>query len=330
MTSFRFLYFAFALILFFILLSTKQVMAGRCGPPINPIMDVNWQCMFPIRTGGMVEFNNGQSDPSTQTENPTCLCMKAGIPYLGISASYWEPFAIMDTVSDPWCFMPLGTKSPAGIPGKLRGNQNRKTVKSSVFAQAHYYKFPALNLLELYQDLPCNSGEKEFDLALMTEVIPTWNDEIMALMLNPEAVLFGNPATLMACVAEVTTLLAAGKNIDYLYWCMGSWGSAYPLAGSATNTDYVEANASIAAKAIYLLGRTNLLKDRAVSQCGSVYTPIWNKSHYKMHAMKPVKDGTCRPIGTSGLLWTHNKNPVFMGDNFSWMLFRKNRCCVGF
>lgn len=311
-------------------LAIKNTLAGQCGPALNPISDINWQCVFPIRTGGVAEYANGQPDPSNETEEPVCTCSIGGIPYFGISASYWEPFAIMDSVVDPWCFMPLATEMNVGSPGRLHGNFNRKAVKNSLFAQVHYYKFPAFNLLDLFQDLPCNSGETEFDVAMMSEVVPTWNDEIMALILNPEAVLFGNPATVLACTAEVASLLTTQKPIDYMYWCMGSWGSAYPLAGSTANTDYVEGNAAIAAKGLYSMARSGLLKDRAVSQCGSVYTPIWRKSHYKIQQMRPVKDAQCRTIGTSGLLWTQGKNPPFKGDNFSWMLFRKNRCCIGF
>jgi len=304
--------------------------AGKCGPPLNPIADINWQCVFPIRTGGVAEYGNGQPDVSNETDAPVCTCSIGGIPYFGVSASFWEPFAIMDSVADPWCFMPLGTEMDMGSKGRLQGNLNRKAVNASIFAQIHYYKFPAFNLLEMFQDLPCNNNEMEFDLAVMSEVIPTWNDEIMALLLNPEAVLFGNPATILACTAEVASILVTKKPLDFMFWCMGSWGSAYPIAGSSSNTDYVAGNAGIAAKGIYMMGRNGLLKDRAVSQCGSVYTPIWRKSHYKMHQMRPVKDSQCRTIGESGLLWTHGKNPPFAGDNFSWMLFRQNRCCIGF
>jgi len=311
------------------LLVINNAKAGTCGPLLDPINDINWQCVFPIRTGGVVEYSNGQPDPSEETQDPLCSCQIGGIPYFGISASYWEPFAIMDSVKDPYCFMPLATEMSVGSAGRGQGNLTQKQGVKSVFAQVHYYKFPAFNLLELFQDLPCNSGETEFDVAMMTEVIPTWNDQIMALIMNPEAVLFGNPATILACTAEVARLLVSGKPIDYMYWCMGSWGSAYPLAGTTTNASYIEANAAITAKGLYSMARTGLLLDRAVSQCGSVYTPIWRKSHYKMQQMRPVKDSQCRSIGASSLIWGAGKNPPFKGDNFSWMMFRKNRCCMG-
>lgn len=313
-----------------LMIISEVAIAGKCGPVMNPVTDINWGCMFPMRTGGLVEFSNGQSDPSSTTENIPCRCMKGDLPYLGIPWSYWEPFAIVDTVSDPWCFMPIATDMSPAQSGKLGGSYNRKEVKASVFAQMHYYKYPAFNLLDIFQDLPCNSGEVDFDIALMTEVLPTWNNEIMALLLNPEAVLFGNPATMMACAAEVSTILAAGKALDSLFWCMGSWGSAYPLSGTSGLTDYVEANAAIAAKGLYFAARSHMLKDRAEDICGSVNTPIWRKSHYKMQMMKPVRDSTCREIGKPGILWSYAKNPAFAGDNFSWMLYRKNRCCVGY
>jgi len=308
----------------------KSSVAGRCGPPLNPVMDVNWQCIFPIRTGGVIEYSAGQKDSSSETDDVTCLCMKGAMPYLGITVSYWEPFAIMDTVTDPWCFMPLGTTVSAGQAGKLGGVNTKTELGGKTFAQMHYYKFPVFQMLDMFTDLPCQDGEMEFDLSMMSEVIPTWNDEMMALMLNPEAVLFGNPATQLACSADVTSIVARGKPIDQLFWCMGAWGSSYPIAGTVSNDDFVEANAAIAAKGIFFLSRSSLLKDRAESVCGSTYSPIWRKSHYKMQLMSPVRDSSCREIGKPGVLWTHAKNKPYAGDNFSWLLFRKNRCCVGY
>jgi len=313
-----------------LLLTLGESQAGRCGPPINPVTDVNWQCIFPIRTGGVVEFSAGQRDPSNSTEDVTCTCMKGPVPYLGITVSYWEPFAIMDSVTDPWCFMPLATTISAGQPGRLGGTYSRTETGTLSFAQVHYYKFPVFNLLDMFTDLPCNDTEVEFDLAMMTEVVPTWNDEIMALVLDPEAVLFGNPATQIACSADVSSIVTRDKPLDQLFWCMGSWGSAYPIAGTSNNSDFIEANAAIAAKGIYMMARSSLLKDRAISVCGASYSPIWRKSHYKMQLMKPVRDSQCRVIGEPGLLWTHGKNRPYAGDNFSWLLFRKNRCCVGY
>jgi hypothetical protein len=40
----------------------------------------------------------------------------------------------------------------------------------------------------------------------------------------------------------------------------------------------------IAARSIYMMGRTGLLLDPGVDACGSVYTPIWKKNNYKSGA----------------------------------------------
>lgn len=304
--------------------------AGKCGPVLNPVLDINWQCIFPIKIGGAVEFGTSDGDYADKTEDPLCTCMKGPVPYFGLSASYWEPFAIMDTVTDAWCFMPLGTEVSAGTPGKLNGATRRKAATTNTFAQAHYYKFPVFKLLDMFADLPCNDDSKSFDLALMTEVIPTWNDDILALMLNPEAVLFGNPITQLACAADVASTLITGSGLNALFWCMGSWGGSYPIAGSVTGDDVVQANAAVAAKGIFMLSRTNILADHAENICGTVFTPIWRKNHYKMQLMKPVRDSQCRAIGEPGILWSHMKNPPMAGDNFSWLILRKNRCCVGY
>src|SRR5690606_12195958 len=105
---------------------------------------------------------------------------------------------------------------------------DRRDGQSKAFAQTHYWIFPAWQMLGLFYDVPCIL-ERRFDVALMTEVLPTWNSEMLALILNPEAILFANPVSPLACAADSAATLA-GRPLNALFWCMGSWGNAYPLA----------------------------------------------------------------------------------------------------
>ena len=165
-------------------------------------------------------------------------------------------------------------------------------------------------------------------------VDPLWNDDLLAFLLNPEALLFGNPVLQFSCIAD-SVAANAGLPLDVLFWCMGSWGSAYPLTGHKGNDSIVEDNAALAARIIYKLVREYTLFDTATDVCGATMWPIWTKSHYRLQAMKPVRDYTCQPIGRSGLIWASGKNPPYSSgsnasDNFDWVLVRKKLCCLGY
>jgi len=316
------------LLVLFMLTWQVPAEAGQCGPlPINPVTDVNWQCVFPIRIGGFIQVGaNMPSDPDNN-ESPVCVCNNGGaVPKIGVQFSFWEPARMIDTVVDPYCFLALGAKLANPTPGKLGGDVERDDQGGKAFAQMHYYIFPVWAMLDMFTDMPCLK-DKSFDLAFITEVLPTWNNDLLALILNPEAILFANPIAGMACAADSMAALV-NMPLNTLFWCMGTWGNAYPLAGSITATDYVEANAGLAARGIYLMGRTGLLMDPGVNSCFTVRTPIWQKSHYRLQEMKPVRDASCEVIGHSGLTWTQFKNPALAGDNFAWMVFRKTKCCM--
>lgn len=310
-----------------LLLFASMSYGGQCGPALNPITDVSWQCIFPMRIGGLIQTNAGGSglddDPDT-ISNPVCLCGGT----VGVTMSFWEPARMIDTVTDPYCFGAIGQKLTNPKPGQLAGGLTRTETGSKAFQQMHYYMFPVWAILDLFTDLPC-TDQTGFDIAMITEVLPHWNNEILAMLLNPEAVLFGNPVTQMACAADAAAA-AVGLPINKLFWCQGSLPSVYPLSGSITATDYVEANAALAGRGIFMMGRIGALMDPGVNECGVVPTPIWRKRNSRLQLAKPVKSGSCIPIGKPGLTWTAFKNPPMAGDNFSWMLFRKNKCCVGY
>ncbi|MEZ9309461.1 TraU family protein, partial [Vibrio cyclitrophicus] len=93
---------------------------------------------------------------------------------------------------------------------------------------AHWYKYPVIYWLQLMQSTACMATDV-FDVAYMTEIDPLWDDDELSLILNPEALLFGNLAAQLACVPEaMLTSANVALPIDALFWCLGSQGSAYP------------------------------------------------------------------------------------------------------
>jgi len=295
---------------------------------MNPWTDVAWNCIYPLRIGG-VSYGPSGTEPSNggKTVSPVCTCPTATIPRVGLGVYFWDPSRMIDTVSDPWCIMPLGSKI-MDTGGKLGGALNNNEGQSRAFQQVHYTIFPAWNILGMFYDIPCIQ-EKSFDILFATEVMPTWNNEFVSMLVNPEAVLFANPFASLACAADALMTIS-GFPVNSLFWCMGSWGSTYPLAGSITAPDYVTANAGLAARSTYLLARLGILREYDTSGCYSTYAPIWTKDSYKFQLVKPVRDSSCRPIGQTGLLWSSYKHPPMGGDNFMWMQFRRMNCCASY
>src|SRR5574337_373542 len=77
-----------------------QVASACPGRIFNPIMDVDWMGVFPIKIGGVTVASFGQEDTDTVGVNPICLCSDP-LPRIGIPVSFWEPVRILEVVRDP-------------------------------------------------------------------------------------------------------------------------------------------------------------------------------------------------------------------------------------
>jgi len=307
--------------------------ASKCpaGTVFNPITKVRWNCIFPITIGGVRVGSFDKLDKALDAQSaskPLCACRKGATFWFGVKVSFWSPNRMVDVVTEPGCMMALGVDLlPTG--GKLQGSQSSisdGTNTTKLFAQAHYYISPVWKMLDMFTDLPCIEDEG-FDVAMITEVLPTWQSGTLGAIIQPEGILFGNPAAGLACMAD-SAAAAAGKVIDPLFWCMGSWGSTYPIAGDIHMGDRVEAWAGLAARTTFMMGRLGALTIHSEDGCSLKPQPIWTKSRYKLQIMEPVKGGKCVNIGRPGALWTSGKHAPGK-DNAQFMLFEKAICCAG-
>ena len=301
------------------------------GKFFDPITDIDWWGIFPVKIGGITVFKTKIDTPPTPGGSPVCICGKPPKLRFGIKVTFWDPARLIETVKDAWCFPTLGV----GLThvGFLNGSSSKKSGNSNeVFAQAHYIWMDVFALVGLFMDYSCFSP-LEFDIAYITEVDPTWNSDITGFLLNPEALLFGNPIAQIACAADAI-MSTIGIPLDPLFWCVGTWGSAYPLTGHWSGRDKTMGNAMLAARMIYKLSRELLIWDSAVSFCYKFPTPIWIKSHYRLQEARPLRSPWVLPIGRSDLLWGALSNPPITGgagaeDNFLWVLFKERMCCMG-
>lgn len=298
---------------------------------LNPVTDVCWQCMFPIKIG---EIPLGEAGitctlPVLGGETPICTCPIPVPPFVKVGASvvFWEPARIVEVVRNAYSMPMLGINSTApNNSDKDNQNVDSDNGGSNNF-HVHYYYFPAKLVLDGIIQAACISPEG-LDVAYMTEIDPLWNDDKLAGLVNPEAALFANPVAQIACAADA--FAAAGScAIDAMPWCMGSSGSSYPLTGHSQDSNPIQATMGIAARIIYKMGRQGLLLDPGVNICAPVPTPIWVKSNYRMQIAMPIRDITCHPIGRTSLLWEQGKVIPGVDDGYMiWIAWRKRGCCA--
>lgn len=317
--------------IFFLAVPESQAASGKF---LNPIVDVCFQCVFPIKIGG-IPISGGKSEGSVSTDPqvhlPLCICPLPPPlpPRVGIPVSFWEPARIVETVKTPFYSPMLGQQLMKSWKGA--GTHSIDVTETSVFAQAHYFIFPIWTMLEIFTDAVCVEASG-FDLAYMTEIDPLWNSDPLAFIIQPESILFANIAAQMACIADSVSA-NAGLPLYPMFWCMGSWGSAYPLTGHVNSDNLIQGNAAIAARMIYKLARQLMICDVGINVCGCIPTPIWKKDNYKLQLARPVRTAGSIPIGRSSILWGSFVNPPLnasgnSGDNFLHIIFRKRTCCV--
>lgn len=292
---------------------------------INPLTDVSWDCMFPMTMVGMSIGDSSDNVSSNQGTNqsPVCECISEGVLKVGVPFSFWEPKTIIEVVSDPWCMHSMGVDM-GGSGFVLNGTNDKSSRRIS--KQVHYITFPALKLLDMFSDIPCLKSNEEYDYAMMTELLVHWQNDALAATYYPESVLFANPASQLACTADAAALLSGlGVTTDLLYWCLGSTGTVYPLAGAIRSNDETQASAALAARSIFMMGRMGALTEYHPKGCYSERKYIWNKSRYKYHQAMPNRVSNCSPLGSDSLLQPPNSG---FSDNKSFIIFSKVDCCT--
>ena len=323
-----------ASIIFLISLSFSLPAYSNCvGRFVNPITDICWSCLFPITIGGMRVSSAGED-----TENPRdliCKCPMKTPPYIqvGFPVSFWEPVRLVDVTRTPYCLVNLG-----GISMMDRGVQGRGSVANNSgnrmrhsFYHVHWYIYPLIYWLELLTDFICLETAA-FDVAYITELDPLWNDDETAFILNPEAVLFGNPIAQAACAADCLSA-SVGFSHDYLFWCGGCQGSLYPYTGTiSAHGGGVQGSLLAAQRMIAKLHREELLWGYVGADgfCGKYPMPIIRKTQYKTQMVYPIPSTSqgCHPLGRSEVLWASGKEYPYQGEDFGYLIWRKRSCCL--
>jgi conjugal transfer pilus assembly protein TraU len=300
------------------------------GDIINPITDICWECLFPITISG-VNITPDAKDFATYN-TVTCVCPGTP-PQIGVPITFWEPARMVDVTRTPYKLAGLGGIRIAETSLKKRGSVSliAETPSYTSFHHVHYYVFPILALLNLCTDFQCIE-KGELDVAYMSEFDPTWADEDLQLIFNPEALLFSNPLAQLACIADCTASSLATP-IDKLFWCAGCEGSLYPFGGHVDHhVGLLQATSLCLHRCVAKLHRMGVTRGYDEGDfCEPRIMPILKKSLYKTQIVRPIPQtsGPCHALGKSDVLWGVRKTYPYGGeDDFVYLLWIKKQCCL--
>ena len=301
-----------------ILFQSTTVQATCCQVPIGP-EEIAWEQMFVTEWQGV------------------CSCGVGTHRRVGALVTFWEPVAIIETVKDPYCLMTYGLDLTLGLeapllPGFLAGTHSDTGAQEdhSVFSQLHITFPDYLEASIEENDLRCHEVSQVNPAPYASENDPAWNDDTIAAAAYPETALAATLWTVSGgntCKPDAVSS-QDGQPIDALYWCMGAWGSTYPMSGHANNDEYITGNITVAARGIYMAARSGRILDTATNYCTALPMPMWLKSHFKLQPIRPTRKDFLIPIGLSPVVWSSGINPPGpCMDNFAWVLWRKRWCC---
>jgi len=302
------------------------------GHFVNPITDICWDCLFPLTIGksSVVDGHYPDTDNS-DIHDYICQCdSDIGVRF-GLAIGFWQPFSLVDVTRKPYCMVNLGGISlDMGHKG-LGGAQAAYAGGSGAFYYVHWYKYPLMYWLNIITSLGCMQ-EDGFDILYPSELDPTWNDSTLALIMEPESLLFSNPIARFSCAADATTALTSTA-IDKLFWCQGAQGSTYPLTGFVANqTGAISASLLLAERVNAKLHKITAIRDTVSEDspklCHTHKRVIMPKSRYRYQMVNTIADAKqCHPYGKSVLDWEAGHTVPNDGDNFGYLMWQKRNCC---
>lgn len=295
-----------------------------------------WDCVLPIRVAGVSISGAGEDDrvPAEAADASLCMCDdKLGVPHPGVLTQFWEPYRMVEWQRIPGCMAALdGARFPfrrtfLGGHGALA----QEDAEGNTFKHYHYYAFPVMEMLGLFVPADCNPDYYvDFDIVFLSEMDPTWNDDVLAYFAMPENALLGSDLAAAACIPDAVSASLAQKPLQPLFWCAGSWGLLYPASGNVTASDAVSATALFSARMLNVMHRRGFVH-RTVGEdamCSGVVDPTLPKYMYRFSMFSPVAhtDDTF-VLGESALRWGLGRLIPATGEDQIYVIWRWLDCC---
>lgn len=186
----------------------------------NVITQVCWDCFLSsLKIFGVGSTPDGASDRLTW---PMCACSDAlGIPEFGWPLGYWSPQHVNEVVTTPWCSPALGgiklQDSFVGM-GHNRGIAIGDGENAQAFYQYHYFSYPIMAMIGMMLLPDCGTGYVDMDLLYISEIDPMWNNDLLSLVLNPEAIIFSTPIARAWCSTDCVTTTAGNQKEEFFGW----------------------------------------------------------------------------------------------------------------
>lgn len=294
-----------------VLLCLFTVISVRAAEPINPacknadilenVFDqVCWDCF--IDGVNLMGVSTGKEPDGSASTGPVCACIDAlGVPEIGYPLSFWSPQKVNEVVTTPWCSPALGgAKLQDTLIGLGYSDTSTKDgTSASAFYQYHYFSYPLMTMLDMLVLPSCTDGYMDFDLMYLSEIDPLHNNDLLALLLNPEAIIMANPAGLAWCAVDCATT-TANQQKESFYGCAGCDGFLYPLTGNVpAQTDPVAGSSLITQRVLASLHRKGLAQktigDEAM--CKPEYFPTIPRSQYRFSMIYPVPEAASEDAG---------------------------------
>ena len=301
------------------------------------LKDICWACIFPIKIGKIAMNALGQGDNKDPGPPWICECPTlAGDLKKGVGISFWEPVAVVEVVKTPLCSPTLNGTVLGNIEAPI-GTINNGSISGEngyAFYHTHWIEFPLFNWLDLNPGGPaCQlSTDDKLEVSYLSELSPTYDDDELSFILNPEAILFAQPQVQAACAADTKEAISTEFGHDELFWCSGSQGSIYPLTGSRANlSGGIDNSLSLTHSAVYRKHKEFELKDTSTFDaiCQAKPQPIMRKNQYKQQMMHPIPQNTKGyGFGFPSNSWGSAREYPYVGEDFSYLIWRKKQCCV--
>ena len=218
----------------FLMSGARDTAAGtKCGGRFfNPVSDIDWRAMFPIKIGGVAVTPGEGTD--TVNHFPICFC-GSPVPRVGIKVSFWEPVKL-----------DRGRKAPRMLPfargqkaspsllrhgGEHTGREAEQRGDRTSFLHVHHFIYPVFSVLSLFSSFGCMT-QGGFDLAYMTAFDPTLEQRRTLVPAPPRNSACGKSRRAGIVRRRRRGCTAGGFGLNELFWCAGSWGSVYPHTGN--------------------------------------------------------------------------------------------------
>lgn len=300
------------------------------------ITDVCWDCVFPIKVAGIPISGSKFRDrvPDNAATRPFCMCFdNQGVPKPGVQTSFWQPNRLVEFQRVPGCSSVLnGIRFPFNrLNQGTDGHHEERRDNSSTFRHYHYYAFPVMLMLDIFVPTHCNPGAfHDLDVMYLSEVDPTWNNDEIAFFTHPENALLANALAAPACIPDAVTS-TAGRPLETLWWCAGSWGMLYPLAGHVVGFDgTLRTTSKLAARTLAQLHRRGIEWGTVGNErmCGGEIMPTLPKYQYRFTLFYPTPEtDDSHALGAMVETWGIGRTIPAVGEDPVYIVWRWLDCC---